>query len=98
MSKIKEHYKVLVLIVVGVCAYVALNYFFIVAPFIPGLGILVMWSFVLPITSIVITWKYLKSKQQEVNYWETLASLLSLFFVGSGIFTFYIIGQMWAAV
>ena len=91
----KESHKVLAGFSVFITGYTLLNFLFAVNP---DAGVLIMWGIVLPLISIVASCKYLKSKQEEVPYWEKLAAIIFLLFIALGCMTFYIAGQIWASV
>ena len=91
----KKTHRTIASFVALIVVYILLNYLFAVNP---GPGVLIMWGIIIPFFSIVASFKYLESKQEEIRCWRQVATVVSLIFCLLGGATFFIVAQIWASV
>lgn len=78
--------------------YAVGNALAVLMPFIPGVGTLIVWGLALPAMMIAAIWLCLGMRRRQCASWWKLGLCLSVCYLVLGVFTCWLIGQMWAAV
>ncbi len=67
-------------------------------PFIPGMGVVMLWGFIFPGLGLLLAWLSLGSKRRKMDEWMIVAIFYTLFLMGCGFLTLYVVSQIWASV
>ena len=79
-------------------AYLAVNVTAVTLPFIPGMGVGMLWGFIFPGLGLLLAWLSLGSKRREMEEWMIVAIFYTLFLMGCGFLTLYVVSQIWGSV
>lgn len=67
-------------------------------PFIPGMGVVMVWGFIFPGLGILLAWLSPGAKRREMEGWIIVPIFYTLLLMGSGFLTLSLILEMWASV